>query len=279
VTEPGAPAEPAAPARERSPWVDVVKWPLTGGMGGGVVLLVLAALGTAVLEGGSTASEQSVRAYGRFACFAAAFVVLAVYARRAVLCTWPEERRPPWGRDSRDETPWTKVVSNFGVVVVATFAPLLAWLVLRGPLEVRGVVDWLVLALTAAVGAALFPLALAGSMAQDTVLAALPGPVLRMARADPHAAWIAALAMFVCTGLVLLSALLAALLVKQPSATTFAGESVRVRAAAPVIVPTWLVLLLFVLRAIAFYAALVAARVAGLLLREVPAMRPLGATR
>ena len=254
----------------RALWMEVLRWPLKGGMLGGVIVLTALAFASAQLEGGASQSAREQRAMGQGVVGLAALLVLGVYSWRAVSCTYPAERPVPWGGDPDDATPVGQRATTFLAAFVVSFLLLLAWITLRGPVGAAPWVDWLVIATTSAIGAALLPLGLAGSIAQRSVLGAMPTRVWRMWRADSHGARIAMTTALAFVGLLVLSAWMAAVFVKQPSDSQMPSDVVR---GDPDMVGPVLRYALFALRAAGFYAALVSFRVGGLLVREVPQMR------
>jgi hypothetical protein len=259
-------AAPAAPDDRGSLWMAVVRWPLRGGMLGAVFLLTGIAYLLSRFESGGSPSARETAAMVQGGLALVAILVLGHYAWRAVACTFPRERPVPWGVDEEEVRPLTQRVTTFIAVLAISFAPLLAWLGLRRPIGAPGWLDAVVVLLAAAFGASMFPLGLAGAVARGTPLAALPRPVLRMWRAEPRAARIAWFTSLVFVGLFALSALVAALATKRmPNDAEFGGPGKD-----PMNDGTrWAI---FALRAVAFYAALVSFRVAGLLVREVPGM-------
>jgi hypothetical protein len=260
-------AAPEVSAQERRAlWAEVLRWPLRGGMLGGVVLFTALAYASASCEGGWAPSERDQRAMTHAAVIFAAVLALAVYAWRAVRCTWPQERRVPWLGDDGDDTPLSSVFGTFLPVVFLSFLPMIVWLSLRGPLAPAGWVDWMAIAASGLYAGAVFPLGLAGAAVKGSALAAMPGTVRRMWRAEPHAARIAAMTGIAFMAALLLSTWLATTFVKVPRDASITIDRPRTE---PVTVPAWLFAAVFVLRAAAFYAALVACRVAGLLVREV----------
>jgi hypothetical protein len=253
----------ATDAERRALWIEVVRWPLRGGMLGGVIALTVLAWLSAQFEGGATQSEIETRSYGRALVLLAAAATLGHYAWRAVACTYPAERPVPWGGDDLDGTPLARRVSGFVGASLISFFPLVVWLWLRPVLGMPAPAYWTGFAFLAGFGAALFPLGLAGTVVRGSALGALPGPVMRMWRAEPRAARIAWATAAVFVGLLLLAQVLAgvrALVDRTP------GEI------GPDLLPEWRRWLVFALRAAGFYAALVSFRVAGLLVREVPAI-------
>ncbi len=264
-------AEAVSAAERRSLWVEIVRWPLRGGMLPGAAALVVVAAFMAMLEGGATKSSRETRSFGQVACLGLAAVVLGIYTRRAVVCTWPEERPVPWGRDEQDPTTWTSDVAHFAAVLFFGLLPLIAWIFVRSAAAPAPWIDWIALAAGSALCAAAFPMGLAATIATGSVLSAMPPTIVRMWKAEPRAARIAAAAAFVAAALLVGSALLAAEVVPHPVdvglPTDYRGGEI------PDLTPTWLRVVVFALRAVAFHAVLVAARVAGLLLREVPQVR------
>jgi len=251
----------------RGLWAEVLRWPLRGGMLGAVILFALLAYASAKFEGGWAESDREVLAWGRFLVIAAALAALAVYAWRSVVCTWPAERAVPWGRDDGDGAPLSRVLGIFCAVVFFAFLPMVVWLAVRGSLGAARWIDWAAIFATGIYGGAVFPLGLAGAVVRGSALAALPGTVVRMRRAEPHAAGIASLTGVAFVAALVLSAWLATTFVIVPRDATIIGER---PANEPVTVPEWLFVSLVVLRCAGFYAALVSCRVAGLLVREVP---------
>jgi hypothetical protein len=234
---------------------------------GAVVLFALLAYASVACEGGAAQSQRDQRAMLRVLVLFAALVVLAVYAWRAVLCTWPAERPVPWGRDEADGTPLSRVFATFFPVLLFAFLPMAVWLAVRGPVHAPPWADWTVILATAVYAGAVFPLGLAGAVVRGSPLAALPGPVARMRRAEPHAAGIASKSGVVFVAAMVASAWLATAFVIKPADYSITSDaSIR----EPVTVPTWLFVALVLLRGAGFYAALVSCRVAGLLVREVP---------
>jgi hypothetical protein len=254
----------------RALWMDVIVWPLKGGMLGGVVLLAAAAAGLACLEGGSTESARETRSYVSGALSVVTLMALGHYAWRAVACTSPTERPVPWGGDDADSSSLFQRLSTFVGVFAMSFLPVFVWVTLQSRIGAPGWVYWLVVVLTSLAGAAIFPLGLAASVVVGSALGALPWRVRRMWKANPAAARIAATSALVFVGMFLASAILADTFIAKPKEIDYLASSSRAEpdAVGPVLLWT-----LIVLRAGAFYAALVSCRVAGLLAREVPEIR------
>jgi hypothetical protein len=254
----------------RSLWAEVVRWPLAGGMLGGVLLLTLLAVASALAEGGFTADERDRRAMTQAVILLAALAVLGHYAWRAVACTFPVERPVPWTSDPQETQPAPRRVALFLAALLFAFAPLVLWMsILRQVVHAPAWLDWVAILATASAGAVLFPLGLAANVATGSPFAALPGRVLRMRRAEPRAARVAATTSMVFVGLLVLSAWMATALVRRAPDSALPGEHPN----APDMVGIPLRVGLAALRATGFYAALVSFRVSGLLLREVPQIR------
>jgi hypothetical protein len=254
----------------RSLWIEVVRWPLKGGMLGGVLLLTTMAVGLAYLEGGYTGSARDTRAYVSGALSAVALMTLGHYAWRAVAYTFPAERTVPWGKDDTDGSSLFQRLSTFVGVFALSFLPMLLWVSLSVQIGAPGWVYWIVIALASIAGAAVFPLGLAGSVAIGSAVGAFPWRVRRMWKANPDAARIAATSALVFVGMLLLSAVLADAFVTKPKEGDFLFGASRAETDMVGPVLRWT---LVVLRAAGFYAALVSCRVAGLLVREVPEIR------
>jgi hypothetical protein len=254
-------------AERRSLWAEVLRWPLRGGMLGAVLLFAALAYASASCEGGWAPSERDERAMMNVIVMLAAVAVLAVYAWRAVACTWPAERPVPWGRDAGDDAPLSRVFGTCFPVLFLSFLPMIVWLAARRPLAPAGWVNWTVIFATAVYAGAVFPLGLAGAVVRGSALAATPRSVARMWRAEPRAARIASSTGVAFVVLLVLSAWLASTFVKVPADASITVER---RPADTDTVPAWLFGALVVMRAGGFYAALVSCRVAGLLVREVP---------
>jgi hypothetical protein len=261
-------AAPEVSASERRAlWADVLRWPLKGGMLGGVFLFAVLAYASASFEGGSTSSQRDEHAMVRAVVIFAALLVLGIYSWRALVCSWPAERPVPWGRDDGYDVPLSRVFSTFFPVLFFSFLPMVVWLAARGFVHAPSWVDWLVIFATAIYAGAVFPLGLAGAVVRGSPLAALPGPVARMRRAEPYAAGIASKSGVIFVVALVFSAWLAARFVVVPADYSILSDaSIR----EPVTVPAWLFVALVLLRGAGFYAALVSFRVAGLLVREVP---------
>jgi len=258
-----------SPQERRALWAEVLTWPTKGGMLGGVIVLVALAYVSSRFEGGASQAERETRAMLQWiVCGPLVFAALGHYAWRAVACTYPAERAAPWGGDPQETATMGQRIASFAAVSFISFAPLVVWTSVRAPLGAPGWVDGVVVAATACVGAAMFPLGLAAAAVRGSPLAAMPGPVLRMWRAEPRAARIAAATALVFVGL-LLAAAWAAGSPKLPSDSLMAGESPHAKDP----MSDGLRWLVFALRAAGFYAALVSFRVAGLLAREVPSIR------
>lgn len=260
-------AAPEVSAQERRAlWAEVLRWPLKGGMLGGVLLFAVLAYASASFEGGSTSSQRDEHAMMKTLVIVAALLVLGIYAWRAVVCTWPAERPVPWGRDEGDDAPASRALGTFFTVLLFAFLPMAVWLTARGLVHAPPWVDWLVIFATAIYAGAVFPLGLAGAVVRGSPLAALPRPVARMRRAEPHAADIASKSGVVFVVALVFSAWLATKFVVVPADYSITSDaSIR----EPVTVPVWLFVALVLLRGAGFYAALVSCRVAGLLVREV----------
>ena len=254
----------------RALWLDVLRWPLKGGMLGAVALFAIIAYASAALEGGYSSSAREQRAWGQALVFFAAIVLLGIASWRAVACTYPTERPVPWGRDGTDETPFGRMLGTYVAVLFIAFVPMVVWLTARGMLDAASWVNWLVIAVAAVYAGAFLPLGLAAAVVRGSPLAALPGPVWRMLRAEPRAARIAAVTGIVFVGCLVFSFWLASAFVKQPADWALPGERPR---GDPDMVGPLLRSALVALRAAGFYAGIVSCRVAGLLVREVPQIR------
>lgn len=256
----------------RALWMEVVRWPLGGGMLGAVILFAVLAYASACFEGGNSSSQRDQQAWGQALVFFAAVVALGVYSWRAISCTYPAERRVPWLRDAEDGTPLTRVLGLFVSVLFLTFLPAAIWLAVRLSVHPAEWVDWLVISAACAYGAACLPLALAGAVVRGSPLAAMPGSIAKIRRADPRASRIASMTSVLFVACLILSFWLASEFVKEPggSLVLLPGERARKE---PDPVGPWLFGALTALRAAGFYAALVSFRVAGLLVREVPEIR------
>lgn len=254
----------------RALWIEVVSWPLKGGMLGGVLLLTLLAATTAHLEGGSTLAARETRAYLNGALSVVALMTLGHYAWRAVACTFPAERAVPWGKDDADGSSLFQRLSTFVGVFALSFLLVLLWVTLQAPIGAPVWLYWFVTVIASLAGAAIFPLGLAGSVAIGSAIGALPWRVRRMWKANPAAARIAATSALVFVGMLLLSAVLADVFVTKPKEGDFLFGASRAETDMVGPVLRWT---LVVLRAAGFYAALVSCRVAGLLVREVPEIR------
>lgn len=258
---------PEAPDRRGSLWIAVIRWPLSGGMLGAVLLLTLLAYVLSRFESGGSPSERETASMVQGGLSFVAIALLGVYAWRAVACTYPVERPVPWGIDEREDASLYQRLGTFVAVLAISFAPLFAWLALRRPIGAPAGLDGAMIVLAAGLGASMFPLGLAGAVARGSALAALPRPVLRMWKAEPHAARIAWASSLVFVGLFVASAFVASVATaNMPNDANFGGagkDPMR----------EWVRWAIFALRALSFYAALVSFRVAGLLVREVPEIR------
>lgn len=264
------PAGDASGAEQRSLWMAVLRWPLRGGMLGGVLLLTALAVASAFAEGGYTTWQREQRAWVQAGVLFAAISVLGHYAWRAVACTFPAERPVPWFGDAVDDVPALRKIGFFFSVILLSFLPAALWLVLRRALDPAPWLDWTVVAVTCAWGANCLPFGLAGAVVQGSALAALPGTVLRVRRAEPYAARIASVCSMAFVGLLVSSMWLAATYVKHPKDSLLPGDLPK---EVPDMVGSGLRAALIVIRASGFYAALVSFRVAGLLVRDVPQVR------
>jgi hypothetical protein len=267
VTE-GAPE--VSREESRALWGAVVRWPLSGGMLAGVILLTLLAAASAHLEGGSTVAARETRAYLGGAVSVVALMTLGHYAWRAVACTFPVERPVPWGKDDADGSSLFQRLSAFIGVFALSFLPVLLWVSFQARIGAPVWLYWTVIVIASLAAAAIFPLGLAGSVAMGSALGAMPWRVRRMWKANPAAARIASSSALVFVGMLLVSALLAAAFVAKPKPGDILTEASRGERdmVGPVLLWT-----LVVLRAGGFYAALVSCRVAGLLVREVSEIR------
>lgn len=254
----------------RALWMDVVRWPLSGGMLGGVLLLSAMAFGLAWMEGGASQHASDTRAMLRGALTAVALMTLGHYAWCAVSCTYPAERPVPWGKDEADGSSLFQRLSTFVGVFALSFLPVLAWVTLQERIGAPSWLYWIVIAVASLAGAAIFPLGLAASVAIGSALGALPWRVRRMWKANPDAARIAATSALVFVGMFLVSAILADTFVAKPKEADFLASPSREQSDG---VSAWLLWTLVALRAGGFYAALVSCRVAGLLVREVKEIR------
>ena len=254
-------------AESRGLWGEVLRWPLRGGMLGAVVLFAGLAYASASCEGGAAQSQRDQHAMVHVIVLFAALVALGIYSWRAVVCTWPAERPVPWGRDDGDDAPLSRVLGTVFPVMMLAFLPMAVWLAARALFDAPPWVNWTAIFATALYAGAVFPLGLAGAVVRGSALAALPGSVARMRRAEPHAAGIASKTGVVFVVALVFSACLATKFVIKPiDYSITSDESVR----EPATVPAWLFAALVLLRSAGFYAALVSCRVAGLLVREVP---------
>jgi hypothetical protein len=254
----------------RALWMDVIRWPLKGGMLGGVVLLTAMAAGLACLEGGATGPDRDTRSYLSGALFVVALLTLGHYAWRAIACTSPTERPVPWAADDADGSSLFQRMSTVVGVFALSFLPVFVWVSAHSQIGAPRWVYWVVVVITSIAGAAIFPIGLAGSVVTGSALGAMPWRVWRMWRANPSAARIAATSALVFVGMFVVSAVLAAAFVAKPKDVDYlAGPS----HADPDTVGPVLRWTLIVLRAGGFYAALVSCRVAGLLVREAPGIR------
>lgn len=254
----------------RALWIEVVRWPLKGGMLGGVVLLALFAAALAHLEGGSSESARQTRSLLAGGVSVVALMVLGHYAWRAVACTSPVERPVPWGGDDADGSTLVHRMTTFAGVFALSFLPVLLWVSLQSRIGAPVWLWWTLVVLASLAGAAVFPLGLAASVTLGSAFGALPWRVRRMWKANPHAARIAASSALVFVGMMLAAALLADAFVAKPRESDFLGGASRGDSDG---VSAWLRWTLVVLRAGGLYAALVSCRVAGLLVREVPEIR------
>ena len=254
----------------RALWLDVLRWPLKGGTLGAVALFAIVAYASGQFEGGYSSSQRDQRAWGQAVVFFSAIVLLGVASWRAISCTYPVERPVPWGRDEADETPLGRMLGLYLAVLFISFVPMVIWLSARGMLDVAPWVNWFVIALAAVYAGASLPLGLAAAVVRGSPIAALPGPLARMRRAQPHAARIAAATGVVFVGCLVFSFWLASTFVKQPTDWALPGEHPR---GEPDMVGPLLRWTLVLLRFAGFYAGIVSCRVAGLLVREVPEIR------
>jgi hypothetical protein len=260
---------PSSPEVRRGQWGEVIRWPLSGGMLGGVIALVALAFASSRLEGGASPSARDQNAMLQGVVMLAAFAVLGHYAWRAVSCTYPAERPVPWGGDDAEGSPLVRRVGAFAAAFMFSFMPLIAWLWTRGLVHPAPWIDTLVVAVLAAFGGAMLPLGLAGAVVRGNPLGATPATVRRMWRAEPYAARVAACASLAFVGL-LIASTWAAQSGALPSDAYMPGEGPR---GAKDPMGDGLKWTIFALRGAGFYAALVSFRVAGLLVREVPAIR------
>jgi hypothetical protein len=254
----------------RALWLDVILWPLKGGMLGGVLLLAAMAAGLGFLEGGATQSDRDTRAYLAGALSVVALLTLGHYAWRAIVCTSPAERPVPWFGDDADASSLMQRVSTFLGVFAIAFLPLIVWVTAQSQIGAPRWVFWLVVVALSAAGAAVFPLGLSSSVVVGSALGAKPTRIWRMWKANPPAARIAATSALVFVGVFVAAALLTAAFVAKPKEIDYLASPNR--PASDPVGPAlrWS---LIVLRAGGFYAALVSCRVAGLLVREVPEIR------
>src|SRR5438132_881042 len=133
-------AAPAAPDDRGSLWMEVIRWPLRGGMLGAVILLTLLAYVLSRFESGGSPSERETASMVQGGLSFVAIPLLGHYAWRAVSCTFPFERPVPWGIDEEEGKSLTQRLTTFVAVLAISFAPLFAWLALRHPL---GAPEWL----------------------------------------------------------------------------------------------------------------------------------------
>ncbi len=216
-------------------------------------------------EGGSSADARSLGTVLQIAIGFVGVLVLAVYARKILFNTLQDDVAVPWGRDGRDHATVVQNLTDFAAVIGILILPYAAWLGCEWFFELSAHWGWIGRLLFGVLAAAQFPLALAAVTFRDDVGAALPRTTMRMFRAEPRAARIAS-----GTAMVFIALLIASFWLATPFNSGLGlGDSVVDHTTARD-AGRWA---LFVLRFVAFYAALVSFRVAGLLVREVPDVR------
>lgn len=271
---PAAPAVAPPAAEPRSMWMEILRTPLTKGVLPGTIGLFAAMALVAWLEGGATHDDRGYQSWAQAAILIPSLAVLGLYARRITICTI-EEREIPVGPDRADETTWTSAAGLFLVVVVVSLAPVFLWTSIQAAVGAPTWVSLAVVALCMVPAALHFPFAHAAVTLKADPLAAFPARSIAVWRRDSDSAKIAVGPSYAFFALFVLSITFSALFDPGTQRNFDPSEAdLRRQAAAD---HTLLRDLgragMFVIRAGAVWAALVSARVSGLLARDVPAIR------
>lgn len=268
----------AAPAASdpgtRSLWAEILRTPLAKGVLPGTLLLLVAMALVSWLEGGSSRDARRYQTWIQAALLIPSVALLGLYARRITLCTI-EEREIPAGTDGADETPWHVGAGLFAVVVFISILPVFVWTSIQSAVGAPTWVSLAVVALCMVPAALHFPFAHAAVTLKADALAAFPGRSIAVWRTDRDSARIAVGPSYAFFALVVLSITLSALFNPRvddnfdPSAAELRRQAVADHTLLRDLGRAGM----FVIRAGAVWAALVSARVSGLLARDVPAIR------
>lgn len=250
----------------RALWRDVLLCPLRGGTLLGLVLLGLLTAWMSSLEGGATYDDRYQNSLLQGVIGVVALLVIGLYARRIMVCTFPVERPVPWFRDPEDDATALSASLDFITIVGLVSAPLMVVMTVTAFVDWPGWLEWMLRLAAALLAAAQLPFALVGAVGRGTVLGALPRTVVRIVKAEPRATKIAAGSALAFAGLFVLSFLLSTLYApEKANANLGEADTTALRSAGRVG--------LFLMRFVAAWAALVSFRVAGLLARDVPEVR------
>ncbi|MCG3133071.1 MAG: hypothetical protein HMLKMBBP_00163 [Planctomycetes bacterium] len=257
-----APADPGAPSE--SPWLEILRTPVAPGVLPATFMLAALFLFMSWVEGGSTKDSRHYLMWLRGALWIPAFAVLGLWSRRITKATI--EDRPVAGfTDELDPMDRRTAAGLFVVCLAVGMLPAGLWMSVQSAF---GAPSWLTAAVLAAclVAATLhLPFAHAATVLRDDASGALPTRSLRAWRKNAFAAKIAVAPTAAFLGLFGIAAVLSGTFNPSPErgATiedhTFGRDLLR--------------FVLFGVRFAMAWAALVAARVSGMLVRDVPEVR------
>ncbi len=270
---PPAASSESVPAA-RSLWVEILRTPLAKGVLPGTILLLVAMAVVSWLEGGASRDARRYQTWIQAALLIPSLAILGLYARRITICTI-EEREIPVGMDGADETPWHTGAGLFAVVVFVSILPVFVWTSIQSAVGAPTWVSLTVVALCMVPAALHFPFAHAAVTLKADALAAFPGRSIAVWRRDRDSARIAVGPSYAFFALLVLSITLSALFNPRmdDNFDPSAAELRRQAAADHTLLRDLGRAGMFVIRAGAVWAALVSARVSGLLARDVPAIR------
>jgi hypothetical protein len=244
--------------------MEILRTPLAAGVAHVTFALLVLMAATAWLEGGARRDERSWHSLAQVGIAVPAVLLLGAWSRRITVCT-AEERPVPWGGDPRDETSFFVAAGHYVVSLFLSLAPLFVWTSLNSQLGAPPWVSGIVMAGCLAVATLHFPFAHASVTMRSDPLGALPSRSRAAWRADRAAAKITILPSGAFFALAGLSILLSGMFNPRHDQDQPVADHTTLRDVGRAGV--------FVLRGAAVWAALVTARVAGLLVRDVPAIR------
>jgi hypothetical protein len=270
VTQPHAEPEPSGPATQDASaaagaarTASLVSTPFRGGSALGFAILVGLAAYSAVLEGGM--ENEAGRLLAKPLAVLAMGVFLAIYARRVIVCALQDDRPVPWFKDARDTTTWMQDLGSFAAVTVAALGPLLLLSILLNVSDAPVWAWWAIAGAGLVVATLHLPLALTGSVLKDGALGAGYGGARRAWRADRAAAASVARPTALFLGLFAVSIAVGQWFVKPLRDTRESADHATAREIARMIV--------FGFRTASVWAAFCMFRRAGLVARDVPAIR------